>query len=457
MKIVISGGEELGYLLAQQYSSENDVHVIETDPTLIADLEKLDLKVVKGNPTSLNTLQAAAVADADFFIACAHSDEVNVISCLAVKQISKAKTFCFVNKIHYFETFAGDLGEQLVIDSLIWPEKLLGEYIAQIIAVPDAIDVKLFDQENLKLLEYRFKSGDPHIGKSLKDLQLPKGTLVVAIFRDNRVIVPGGSTSFCENDKIIFMGLSDSVRKLENRFSLNKKSQTNVVIVGGGNVGYILASALSQTGNIKIRLLENSHERCMFLADNLPESVLLMNADGTDVSMLKAQQVQSCDCFVALAGSDERNLSVALRARQLGCKRVITRAHSIDNIDFFESLGIDLSLSSQLNAIQTVHRSVSEDGIDIFAFFEKGKAEIREFVVPADFPPTQLMQLRLPEGVIIAAIRRGGRTIVPHGTDKLKGKDKLRVFCSADQDEAFTAYLDNLTRDHLAEQEEDGQ
>lgn len=441
MKIVISGGEELGFLLARQYSSENDVHVIETDPGLIAELHKLDLQVVPGNPTSLNTLQAAHVAEADVFIACAHSDEVNVISCLAVKQVSKARTFCFVNKIHYFETFAGDLGEQLVIDSLIWPEKLLGEYIAQIIAVPDAIDVKMFAHENLKLLEYRLKNGDQHIGKTLKDIGLPKGSLAVAVFRDEKVIIPGGATAFCENDKIIFMGLEDSVRKLESRFSQNQKKQTAVVIIGGGNVGYIIASNLCQNSNIKIKLIEKSRERCLFLAENLPESVLLMNADGTDVELLKEQQIQNTDCLVAMTGSDEKNLMVALRARQLGVKRVITRAHSLENIDFFESLGIDLALSSQLNAIQTVHRSVSEDAIDIFAFFEKGKAEIREFVVPADFPSTQLMQLKLPEGVIIAAIRRGGRTIVPHGQDKLKGKDQLRVFCSADQGESFTQYL----------------
>ena len=454
MRIVISGGEELGFLLAEQYSSEHDVHVIETDQERIAELNKLDLQVVKGNPTSLSTLQNAQVGEADVFIACAHSDEVNVISCLAVKQMSKARTFCFVNKIHYFETFAGDLGEQLVIDMLIWPEKLLGEYISQIISVPNAIDVKMFENEHLKLLEYRFKAGDPHIGQTLKDINLPKSTLAVAVFRDDRVIIPGGATEFCENDKIIFMGMTDSIRKLEDRFNTLKKTHSNVIIIGGGNVGYILAAALGQHSHIKIRLIEKSHERCMFLAESLPESVLLMNADGTEVAMLKSQQAQNCDCLVALTGSDERNLMVALRARQLGVKRVITRAHSIENIDFFESLGIDVALSSQMNAIQTVHHAISEDGIDIFAFFERGKAEIREFSVPADFPPTQLMQLRLPEGVIIAAIRRGGRTMVPHGQDKVKGKDKLRVFCANDQVEVFNKYLEKITEDHLEKSDE---
>ncbi|MFZ5952817.1 MAG: TrkA C-terminal domain-containing protein, partial [Candidatus Rifleibacteriota bacterium] len=98
--------------------------------------------------------------------------------------------------------------------------------------------------------------------------------------------------------------------------------------------------------------------------------------------------------------------------------------------------------------------SISEDGIDIFAFFEKGKAEIREYVVPNDFPPTQLMQLKLPEGVIIAAIRRGGHTIVPHGQDKLKPKDRLRVFCSNEQSESFDDYLDRIAIERREQMEE---
>ena len=115
------------------------MHVIESLPHALEQLEQLDLQVIVGNPTSLAVLQEARVPEADAFIGCAHSDEVNVISCLAAKQLGKAETFCFVNKAHYFETFAGELGEHLAIDRLIWPEMLLGEYIAQILAVREPL------------------------------------------------------------------------------------------------------------------------------------------------------------------------------------------------------------------------------------------------------------------------------------------------------------------------------
>lgn len=453
MKIVISGGTEIGLLFAKILADKNDLHVIESDPEAIKKLEQLDLQVVEGNPTALSVLQDASVAEADAFIACAHSDEVNVISCLAVKQLGKAKTFCFVNRAHYFETFAGELGEELIIDRIIWPEMLLGEYIAQIITVPGAIDVKVFESEDLKLLEFRLKPGDASIDRHLKDLNIPTGALAVALFRGADVIIPGGMTKLLEGDKIIFIGHEASMRKVEHRFnpSPGHKKQS-VVIVGGGNVGFILAKSLESSGNVKVRLIEASYKQCESLADRLSDKTLILNADGTDPAFLRAQQVANCDCLVTLTGNDERNLFVSMHAKQLNAKKVITRAHNVDNIDFFEKLGIDVALSSQFIAVQSVNRQILEESVDVFTIFEKGKAEIREISVPTHFPPTKLMDLNMPAGVIIAAIRRGGRTMVPCGQDKIKGKDNLRVFCASDRGETLVHFLQKHTE---AAEEED--
>ncbi len=456
MKIVISGGTEIGLLFARTLAADHDVHVIESLPQAVEQLEQLDLQVVNGNPTSLAVLQEAHVAEADAFIGCAHSDEVNVISCLAAKQLGKAETFCFVNKAHYFETFAGELGEHLVIDRLIWPEMLLGEYVAQILAVPGAIDVKVFEHEDLKLLEFRLKTGNSAIGKKLKDLNVPRGALAVALFRDDQVIIPGGMTTLYRNDKIIFMGHEASMRKIESRFNPHPGKNLNVVIVGGGNVGYILAKTLEAYSQFKIKIIEKSLPQCQLLTERLSDRVLIMHADGSDAAFLRSQQVENCDCLVAVTGNDERNFFVAMHAKMMNARKVITRAHSTDNIDFFEKLGIDVALSSQFNAVQSVCRQISEDSIDVFTIFEKGKAEIREIVVPADFPPKRLMDLRLPEGVIIAAIRRGGHTIVPGGEDKIKEKDHLRVFCAKDQGETLASFLLQTARDAAAEETEGG-
>ena len=454
MKIVISGATEIGLQFAATLSNNNDIRVIEQEAKPKKQLEKYDLQIVNGSPTSLNALQEADVINADAYIACTSSDEVNVISCLAVKQISKARTFCFVNKDHYFETFAGELGEQLSIDDIIWPEKLLGEYIAQIIAVPGAIDVKVFEHEDLKMLEFRLKSGTYGIGKKLMDLNIPRGALAVALVRGEEVIIPSGPTVLFKDDKIIFIGHEKAMNELEERFDpAPDEKYINVLIIGAGNVGYILAKTLEPYRHIRIRIVEKNMAQCRFLTENLSERVLVLNADGSNAEFLKSQQIDQCDCVVALTGSDERNLMVSLMAKILKAKKVITKAHSVDNVVFFEKVGIDVPISAQFNSVLNVSRLISDDSIDVLTIFEKGKAEIKEIVVPDKFPTTMLKDLKLPEGIIIAAFKRGSHTIVPCGIDKIKAGDLLRVFMSSGNSEIFNDFLINIVR-NAAEQKE---
>ena len=415
-------------MFAEALAGEHDLHVIESESAAIQRLESFDLQVVVGNSTNLTVLQEAGIEKADHFIACHHSDEVNLLSCLAVKQLGKAKTFCFVNKAHYFETFAGELGEHLVIDRLIWPEMFLGEYIARIIRVPGAIDVKNFDREDLKLLEFKIKPGDPSIDRELKTMNLPKGALAVALFRGEEVVIPGGLTTLKVGDKIIFMGNATAMRKVENRFNPAPGKSIDLVVIGGGNVGSVLIKSLEPFTDIRIRLIESSMAVCQALSGTLSDRVLILHGDGSDAAFLKSQQIENCDCLVTLTGSDERNLMISMHAKNQNVRKIVTRAHSPVNIEFFESLGIDVASSAQLNAVQSVIRQMSGDSIDVFTMFEKDKAAIKEVEVPKNFAPTRLMDLKLPEGTIIAAIRRGGQTIVPSGLDKIKGDDLLRVF-----------------------------
>ena len=453
MKVVIAGGTELSFQFAKALTKDNDVTVI-VDNFKTADLFiQLDLQVVTGSSTSLAVLQESKIADANAFIACAHSDEINVISCLAVKQISRARTFCFVNKEHYFKTFAGELGEQLAIDSIIWPEMFLGRDIADIIAVPGAIDVKFFGNEDLKLLEFRATKLEHGIGKELRELNIPKGVLAVSVIRNTEVIIPNGLTKIQWNDKIIFVGHANPMKIIETRFRPDNDKNLNVVIIGGGNVGFNLCKALEPYKHIHITLVESNEARAQFLSTELSDNVLILNANGSDPETLKGINLSDCDCLVALTGSDERNLFVSMQAKLHKAQKIITRAHKIDNIDFFEKLGIDVAVSSQINVVQSITKEISEKAADIYTFIEKGKAEIREIVLPEKFPTTVIMDLKLPEGIIITAIKRGNKTIVPSGQDRIKENDRLRFFCATGKGDAINGFITETIRNYAIAKE----
>ena len=138
----------------------------------------------------------------------------------------------------------------------------------------------------------------------------------------------------------------------------------------------------------------------------------------------------------------------------MNAKKIITRAHSIENAEFFDKLGIDVPVSSQFNAVLNVSKLISEDSIDVFTTIEKGKADITEVIVPDNFPPTRLMDMKPPDGVVIAAVRRGSHTIVPCGVDKIQANDILRVFLTSASSVTMTDFLNDIVKKEAEKQEQ---
>lgn len=441
VRIVISGGGDLGVLFARELGSQHELFVIEPVPTNLEKFDEFDLQVIQGSPTNLEVLKLAEVGQADVFIACAHSDEVNIISSLAAKQMGRAKTFCFVNKDHYFETFLGELGDKLVIDQLVWPEKMLAEDIARIISVPGAVDVEVIEKDVLKLLEFPLRGDHPFIGKKLRELELPKGVLVVAVVRNREVSIPSGSSELQLGDKVIFMGADAGMRKLEHRFNPSDHTHQRVAIIGGGNVGLMVARNLQADRNLDVQVIDQSMSRCQFLSQELESNIMVVHADASDIEFLQSHRISDCDCLVALTETDEKNLLVSLLAIQLKVRKVITRVTKPRNAELFEKVGVDVALSSRSTAIRNVVRTINAHGMSVMTLIEEGKAEILEIQVPEGFEPRLLKDMRLPEGIIIAAIRRKAHTIVPHGEDKIKPEDRLRVFCTVGKGQQFRELL----------------
>src|SRR5574344_408637 len=158
MKIVVFGASEIGCLVATEFFEDHDVTIIDSEENKTEALNKLDISYITGNGSNINTLKAACIEDADVFIACTNSDESNIVSCLTVSRLSRAKTVCFVSKPEYIESLKLVKNTQYeMIDYVVWPEELLTQEIFRIITVPEAVDVENFAGGNARLLEYRIK------------------------------------------------------------------------------------------------------------------------------------------------------------------------------------------------------------------------------------------------------------------------------------------------------------
>ncbi|DAA97016.1 TPA: Trk system potassium transporter TrkA [Candidatus Gastranaerophilales bacterium HUM_9] len=434
MKIIIFGATELGCLIATNFFEDHDITIIDKEENFSNNINKLDISFISGNASNINVLEKAEIHDADLFLACSDFDEVNIVSCLTAKRISGIKTICFVSKEEYKSSLGlskdGDYPCDIYIDEIIWPEELLTQDIFRIITVSEAIDVENFANDKARLLEYRIKENSILVDKRIRDCEFPKDTLIVGITRDGIVSIPTGNTVLESNDKVIFMGSSKSLDKLAGRFFHEKGVTKTITIIGGGNVGKMLAENL-EDARLKVKIIEKNYARCEKISEDL-SNTLIINGDGTDLSLLNEEEIFDSDVVVSVTNNDEKNLLCSLLAKQLGVKRVIARVTKNANMSLFEKVGIDIAVSTKNAALNEVKNNISETNVDIVATVEQGQGEILELKTPESFEDIMIKDLRLPAKAIISIIQRRNKVIIPKGDTFIKRNDNLTIFTTSE-------------------------
>lgn len=443
MKIVIYGANETACLIAAKLYEDHDIIVIDEESSTNDEIQKLDIEYIQGSGANIAILESIGIKDADIFIACTDNDEANIVACLTVTNMTKLKTACFVSKKDNVESLSLVRGSkyqrELMIDYVLWPEELMTQEIFRIITVPNAIDVEDFANGKARLFEYRVVEGTKFLNKKIKECSFPEETLIVGITRNDNLFIPDGDTELLLNDKVIFMGSSYSLDILANKFFQDNTDVKQVTIIGGGNVGLMLAQNLEKA-NMKIKIIEFDYDRCVELTENL-KNTLVINGDGANFSLLEEERVGESDVVVSVTNNDEKNLLCSLLAKQMGVPKVITRVSKNSNVKIFEKVGIDVAISQNAAAIDDIENQLIKTEVEILATVERGQGKVLEICVPFDFKTETLMNLKLPCKAIIAIIQRRNRVIIPRGTTQVMPFDNLIVFTTQENADLILNYF----------------
>jgi len=431
MRIIIVGGGQVGFGLAEALSPGHDVVVIDQNPAVAVRFEKLDVDFVTGGGTSGDSLRRAGVKDADVLVACTGLDEVNIVACAMASQLGSPDAICFVSREDFVRLPEGREGlTQFGIKQVIWPEAQLAAGIERIVATPGAIDAEDFAGGAIRLLEYRVEAQSPLTAGSVADLKLPRGSLFVAVRRGDTFFIPRGDSRLTTGDKVVVMGTPEAMAEVQHRFApVREARRQTVTIIGGGDVGLQLAERLDARRGVDLRIIEHDPQRGELLAARL-QRALVLNGDGTDLALLESEDIGRSDVLVSVIDHDEKNLLASLLGRQLGARRIITRVSQAANLRLFERVGIDVAISARGAAIASVLHQIEGGPTSLLAVLEQGEGRILEFPVPAPFVGRALRDLEPPRESIVGAILRGGRAIVPRGADQLEAGDRLVVFCT---------------------------
>jgi trk system potassium uptake protein TrkA len=445
MRVVIVGGGEIGFALAQALSEQHEVFVVDHAPEVADRFEPLDVQFVLGTGTSSDVLARAGAGQADVLVACTGLDEVNIVCCAVARQVGSPRTTCFVSR-EDFVTLRGDAKGLAAfgIDRVIWPEAQLAQEIERIIRAPGALDAESFADGAIRLVEYRLESGSPLAGHRIADLHLPHNSLVVAVRRGDAFFIPRGTSELAVGDKTVVMGTPEALHDLRYRMTgAIESDRQRVTIVGGGDVGLQLAERLEADDTVDMTVIESDADRGEMIAGRL-QRALVLNGDGTDLELLETEDVGRSDVLVGVIDNDERNLLASLLARQLGVRRIITRVSKRANLRLFERVGIDVAISARGAAVASVLHQIQGGSTRLLAVIEQGAGRLLELDVPDGYQPRELRNLAAPLNSIVGAIVRHSRAFIPRGNDRVEPGDRLIVFTTHEAADKVRDYFTHV-------------
>ena len=437
MNILILGAGRVGSASAIQLASEqdNEVTVVDMDDERLDKLSsKSDLRVIEGNASHPNILMSAGAENADMLIAVTSSDEVNMVSCQIASTLFNTQTkIARIRQAEY--TKHSDLFSEgnIPVDFILSPEALVTNYIAEVIEHPGAFQVLNFAEGKIKMVGVKTKQHGFLVDRPISHLHEHLGNekvRIAAVYRDGEMISPGGATVIKEGDEVYFIAAPEDIDYMITEFNQDQEKARNITIAGGGRVGYKLAALLEKDNHVKI--IEKDSGRAKYIAEKL-ESAIVLKGDSADDSLLKEENIENSDVFVATTNSEEANILSAMVAKRMGAKKVMAIANKDSLSDLAEAGTIDIAISAERITTSALLSHVRKGDVVTVHKLKRGNAEALEAVAhdheESNAVGKTVEEINLPEGSFITGIvSHQGEIKAVHGDTMIEADDHVVVF-----------------------------
>ena len=440
MKVVIVGGGKVGELLCADFSDIfQEVTIIDTNELRVEKLvEAYDINGILGNGANYEVLTKADTAEADMFISVTASDEINMICCIAAKQMGAKYTIARIRNPEYSKT-KEFLRESLGIDLMVNPEYEAAKQISHMLKYPTATKVESFFGGKFNILEVIINSNSILNGVSLIDSKkiIDFPSLVCLVERQGEVFVPRGNYVFNVGDKVHITAANKNLKKfyklLGNQDNMEKKI-TSSLVIGGGKIAHYLVEFL-QIANFYVKVIEIDKNKAITLSETFPDIDVIW-ADGSDRDTLIEEGIQTFDSCISLTGFDEENIIINLYADKLGIKKTVAKVNRASLKQIAEDIGQYSYITPKEivgNIITKYTKSLQcskHSDIENFYRIANNQAEVIEFKITnnsAKILGIKLKDLSINPNMLIAFIIRNNKQIFPNGDDEIKLDDNVVV------------------------------
>lgn len=439
MNIIIVGDGKVGYTLAQFLSKDgHDITIIDKNAeALNRASETLDVMCVRGNGANVRTLIDAGIESADIIISVTGNDELNMVCCLAAKQLGAKYSIARIRDPEYTESLTM-LQKKLDIDQVINPERATAQEISRLLRFPFAINIESFAHGRVEMVEFRVDPTDPIIGIPLSKLhgKYPRIQFSAAQ-RNGEAIIPGGNFEIAAGDRVYATGDRESITKFFKQLGKDTQRMKSALLIGGGHISYYLAKIIAGMG-VRLRMIEIKEDKCNRLSEQL-DNVMIICADGTDQEVLDSESVGECGALICLTDRDEENIITGMYGARRGAKKVIVKVNRLNTLEVMEDLGIESVVSPKLTTANVILRSVRALNNSRNSVVEKvysmlgGKVEAYEFTAleGAPYLNIPLNQLNIKRGILVSVLVRERRNIIPFGGDHIEAGDTVILVAKA--------------------------
>ena len=436
MKIIIAGAGEVGFHLAKLLSFESqNITLIDTNRESLAHADaNLDIRVVRGDATSIAVLRDARVEETDLMIGVTSSETVNITACVLAKQLGAKRTIARISNTEFIDP-KNQLGfSKFGIDELISPESLAALEIELLLQQSAFNETYEFENGALTMIGLALSRNSNFVDKSVREVaevypELKFMPIALQRYGTQLTIIPRGDTVFEEGDQVYFTTVRKGVDQIFKLTGKIKQEIKNVMILGGSKIGYKTAKDLCKS-RFNVKLIESKKDKAFEIADDIP-GCLVINGDGRNVDLLLEEGIDTMDAFIAVTGNSETNIMSCLMAKSKGVKKAIALVENMDYFQLSHSIGIDTLVNKKLLAANTIFRFVRKGQVVAMTKLNNMNAELLEFIVSptAKVCNKKIKDLDFPTSAIIGGVVRNKEGIIALGDFEIKNGDRVVVCC----------------------------
>jgi trk system potassium uptake protein TrkA len=321
------------------------------------------------------------------------------------------------------------LYKEIGVDHVISPVEIAAKEIYQLIKHEAFLDHYDFEGGKLSVFSIQVTKESPMVGNCVLNSKHFHNNLSfkpIAILRHAETIMVQATTEFEVDDIVYFISTPKGYEEIPLICGQEDFDIKDVMILGASRIGVLTAEKLEK--NYNVTLIEKDENKANKIANQLKRT-LIINGDGTDVSLLEEQNIKDMDAFIAVTGDSETNIISSLVAKSHGVRKTISGVENIDYIKLSHNIGIDTLINKKVIAANDILKYIRKGEVNAIATLNLD-AEVIEFTVKkgSKIASKSLKDLALPNMVNIAGVVRNKKGFIPFGDFKLEEGDKAIIF-----------------------------